>query len=313
MNQEYQFERKATLTLLSGEKALDVSDLHFKFKIVAEDEESPNNASVRVYNLSKETLVQVKGEFNRVVIQAGYEGNFGVIFDGTIRQFRTGRESATDTYLDILAADGDLAYNFATLNQTLASGSNAGDVVAAAVTSMRPLGIGGAGSLPAVLSTGGVLPRGKVLFGLARAVLRAQVRSLGATWSIQAGKINIVPLTSYLPTEAVVLNGQTGLIGRPEQTENGIYAKCLINPRLVVGGVVQINNAAINQAVQRDVTGAPLRYDKYAGLQLLADISTDGLYRVYVIEYEGDTRGVAWYCDLTLLSIDPIVKKIKAY
>ena len=47
-----------------------------------------------------------------VMLQAGYEnGAYGIIFSGTILRIRTGRESATDTFLEIMAADGDIAFN----------------------------------------------------------------------------------------------------------------------------------------------------------------------------------------------------------
>lgn len=103
---EFQYKRKASLLLVDDDEVLDLSNLRFRFQVKAMDVESPNNAAIRVYNLSRDTLVKIRGEFSRVILQAGYDNNFGVIFDGTIKQFRIGREGTTDTYLDILAADG---------------------------------------------------------------------------------------------------------------------------------------------------------------------------------------------------------------
>ena len=42
---------------------------------------------------------------------------------GLIKQVRIGRENGTDTFLNIAAADGDKAYNFAVVNATLAAGA----------------------------------------------------------------------------------------------------------------------------------------------------------------------------------------------
>jgi len=140
--------------------------------------------------------------------------------------------------------------------------------------------------------------------------LRQEVATQGASWSIQNGQVKILPLDGYLPDEVVVLNGQTGLIGRPEQTVDGIRARALINPAIQVGGRVQIDNKAINQTLQQNPDGAPVPYNQWAGLQLLANIATDGVYRVLVIEYDGDTRGPAWYMDLVLLAIDASTSKV---
>lgn len=308
MADNFQYLRKSSLFLVQEDTVLDVSQLRFSFQIKAMDVESPNNAAIRIYNLSNDTVVRIRNEFSRVVLQAGYDGTFGKIFDGTIKQFRVGRLSGTETYLDVLGADGDLAYNWALVNRSLAAGSTVGDRMKAATDAMQKEGVQGVQNY--LNPTGGVLPRGKVLFGLARAILRDEVQSQGASWSIQNGQVQIIPLDGYKPDEVVVLNGQTGLIGRPEQTVDGIRARCLINPNIMVGGRVQIDNKAINQTLQRDPNAAPVPYNQWAGLQLLANVSADGLYRVLVIEYEGDTRGPAWYMDLTLLAIDPTTNKV---
>jgi hypothetical protein len=306
-----QYIRKASLLLVSGDQALDLSDMHFKFRTVQEDEQSPSNCAVRVYNLSDATVKRIRGEFSRVVVQAGYDSSFGVVFDGTIIQYGIGRESGTNTYLDILAADGDVAYNFAVVNASLSAGSSAGERIAKTIQAMEPLGVS-AGSILAD-GTGGILPRGKVLFGMAKSILRSQVQNVGATWSINSGKINITPLTGYLPGEAVILNSLTGMIGRPEQTQEGIKVRCLINPKITVGGTVQIDNTDINQLVQQNPDAAPVPYNQWAGVQNLASVTADGVYRVYVVEYTGDTRGPEWYADLVCLTVDPSTQKVKAY
>ncbi len=305
------FGRKTSLMLVEGEKALDLSDLRFRFSTKQEDEEGPNNCEIRVFNLSGDTIKKIRGEYSRVILQAGYESAaFGVIFDGTIKQYRIGREG-TESYLDILAADGDIAYNYATVNRSLAAGTDAGERIAALVQAM-----GKYGTKPGTMiipSTGGTLPRGKVLFGMAKSIMRAEVQNIGATWSIQDGYVNVIPLTGYLPGEAVQLNHFSGLVGRPEQTADGIRARCLLNPKIVIGGLVIINNSSINQTLQQNPNAAPLAYNQWAGLQALANVTTDGVYRVYVAEHMGDTRANDYYTDLICLTVDPVTETVKAY
>lgn len=307
--------RKCSLLLVAGEEALDLSEMHITFNSKQEDEESPNNCRIRVHNLARETVNRIQGEYTRVVLQAGYQhARYGVIFDGTIKQFGVGKENPTTTYLDILAADGDLAYNFALVNKSLKAGSTPEQRIAALIQAMSPQGISkGEVTVP---GTGGVLPRGKVLFGLARGALRAQAQNVGATWNIQNGKVNITPLDGHLPGEPVVLTSATGLIGIPVQTQNGVLARCLIDPRISVGTLVKIDNYSINTLFQQGDFGLPagqLPYDKHVGIQQLADVTADGLYRVYVAEYEGDTRGMPWWINLILLAVDPATMKVKSY
>ncbi|WP_457832633.1 hypothetical protein, partial [Staphylococcus aureus] len=82
-----------------------------------------------------------------------------------VKQVRRGRENQTDTYLDITAADGDSAYNFAVVNTSLAAGSTVEQHVQAACTAMAPFGV----SLDYMFELPkNPLPRGKVMFGMAR-------------------------------------------------------------------------------------------------------------------------------------------------
>lgn len=307
-----QFGRKASLVVVEGTKGLDLSNLRFRFKTTQQDVESPNTATIRVYNLKPETVKSIRGEYSRVVLQAGYEGNYGVIFEGTIRQFRIGRENGTDTYLDILAADGDIPYNWSVCNKTLAKGWTQEQAIKEAADAMVKLGAQ-TGFTDVNGLMGGTVPnpRGKVMWGLAKAHLRASMATTHASWNIANGQINVVALDGYLPGAAVVLTSETGLIGRPEQTNEGIRVRCLLNPRIVVGKLVKIDNKSVNQTVNQNPNAAPgPAFDRYQGVQLLASVTADGIYRVYVAEHDGDTRGQAWYSDLMVLAVNADTKKV---
>lgn len=325
MADQSQFGRKASLLVVrpggrvqTGPavdvpgSTIDLSEMHFRFRTVQQDVESPNNCTIRVYNLSDATLQAiVKQEYSRVILQAGYETTgIGVVFDGTIKQFRIGRENATDKFLDILAADGDIAYNFATIGVTLAAGSTPAQRVGAAVAEMAKKGVV-QGEI--MQFTGGVLPRGKVLFGMARTVLRNEAQAQSASWNIENGQINMIPLDGYRAGEALVLSALTGLVGLPEQTNDGLMLKSLLNPRLVVGGLVQVDNRSVNQLVQQNPDAAPVAFNQYTGIQNLATITADGFYRLLVVEHEGDTRANAWHSHLTALAVNPVTKKVGAY
>ncbi|MGQ3505100.1 hypothetical protein ACT9SR_13340, partial [Enterococcus faecalis] len=73
------------------------------FDVRRGDLQTPNSLRARVYNVSETTRQRIEQEFTRIVLQAGYAGNYGIIFDGSVKQVRRGRENQTDTYLDITA------------------------------------------------------------------------------------------------------------------------------------------------------------------------------------------------------------------
>ncbi len=151
----------------------------------------------------------------------------------------------------------------------------------------------------ALAATGGVLPRGKVLFGLAAAHLNDIADTGNCSWTIENGKLVFTSNTGYQPGEAVVLNSQTGMVGIPEATTNGIEVSALLNPNIKIGTRVQIDNASINQT-QINQQGFPT----YTDLTFVANTSADGFYRALVVSHSGDSRGNDWYTKMTCLAID---------
>lgn len=303
--EQRQYIRRCNLIVASDKgEGLDLSGLRIVFKIKKSDAQTPNTAEIRVYNLSEETANRIRKEFTSINLQAGYDSNYGVIFAGNIKQVRVGRENGTDTYIDIAAGDGDQAYNSAVVNATLAKGASQKDQINAAAGSMSGKGV----HKGYIGDTGGTkLPRGKVMYGMARDYLRQSAQASNTSWSIQDGKIQFVELTGVLPNQAVVLSSKTGLVGTPEQTNDGIKARCLLNPMLKIGGKVLINEKDIQEAKLPDTK-------KDAQANKPATITHDGLYRLLLVEYSGDTRGNDWYCDLVCLDIDatqPPGKQVK--
>ena len=240
-----QWLRKCSLLVGKGNDGLELGDLRIVFKTTKGDIETPNSAEISVYNLSEATASKIRKEFTRVVLQAGYQDNCAVIFDGTIRQVRRFRENGTDVCTSILAADGDAAYNYAIVNTTLAACSTSADHVGACQKAFSGKGAD-AGYTPDMAS-GPALPRGKVMYGMARKYMRDTAKQAGTSWSIQDGKVQMVPVRGYLPGEAVVLTAETGLVGTPEQTNDGIKARCLLNPRLRIGGRIKLDNASVKE------------------------------------------------------------------
>jgi hypothetical protein len=273
---------------------IDLSQLRFRFEVRASDVETPNTMIVRVYNAAQQTVNSITQEFDTVTLTAGYQnGNKGTIFQGDIKQIFVGRERNVDRYLDIMAGDGDVAYTQSVINQSFPAGSTQGQQLAALAASMNlPV----ANTANGLLSTGGILPRGKTLFGMARLYMSELSQFNNARWSIQNGMVTLVPITGYLPGQAVQINSATGMIGTPEQTDNGIMIRCYLNPLIRIGQLVQINNADIN----RNTLNKQM-FPSYTSQYYPATVTHDGFYRVLVAEHVGDTRGNDWYTELTCL------------
>lgn len=298
-----QYGRVCTLLVSNKQgQALDLSALRIKFKVKKSSVMTPNAADIIVYNVDSQTAKLIQAEFTTVLLQAGYVGNYGLIFKGNIKQFITGRESATDTFIDLNCGDGDQAYNFSTINQSIVKGASPNDQLKAGLTALSGMGVGTGytGQLPQV-----ALPRGKVIYGNTRDHLKRLADTYGFVWSIQDGNAIFLSQGTYLPNEAVVITSKTGMIGTPQQTTEGIDLKCLLNPNIRCSGRVKIDNASIaKMKIDFWTPGSPANTP--------AQISNDGLYYPLVIEHSGDTRGQEWYSNMKLLTVKVAVNPLSS-
>lgn len=298
-----QFGRKLSFTIsnTNGE-GLELSALRVYFRIGHMITDTPNSLYARIYNLSEQTTQQIRNEFTEVIVRAGYEGNFGTIFQGSttiinkgnLNPIRSGRENPVDTFLDIYAADGDQAHNWGVVNQTLAAGWKPEQVVDAVGKVYSPYNVT-MNSLPDSVQQNGA-PRGKTCFINGRNLLRYIADTNSLDYGIHGGEVQWTPQSAYRPGDAVVLNTHTGLIGFPQQTENGVTVRCLLNPSIGIGTRIQIDNQAVLQA--------PLSF-QYTSLNTQPSIGADGFYKVLYIDHIGDTRGNPWYSEMVCLATDP--------
>jgi hypothetical protein len=141
-----------------------------------------------------------------------------------------------------------------------------------------------------------------VFCGLVKDEMRKFAWSQKCKWSIQDGQLTMIPLASYIPTPAVpIVSPNTGLIGVPEQAQDGIRMRTLLNAGYKIGQCVKLESAAINQYRYGLDTESAKINQNIAGQN---KINSDGLYYVMVANHVGDTRGEDWYTDMICLAVD---------
>ena len=286
MTQQYLRAASLLISIDNEDNLLDVSALHFQFQTQAVLLQTPGHVQLRVWNLSGETARKITGQGNMLYLSAGYEGNQDLIFQGNIVQARIGR-NGVDSYLDITAVDGDELHNYGFVNQSIKSGTDIIGRVGAITTAAKiPQG---AVDLPAGTSK---LHRGRAYFGLARDHLTGLCSTVGANWNIKDGKLEIISANAYKDGDVPILTAATGMIGVPEQMEEGISIRVLLNPAIHQNELVQLDNASIQQYQYAVDINAAAK----AGLQ--PKLSADGKYKVLYVTHTGDTRGDDWYTDI---------------
>lgn len=263
--------------------------LRIRFNVTQGDRSTPNIANIIITNLTDATIQPAFKLGATVTLSAGYaSGDQYIIFKGQIKQTRALREQVTDKVLVILATDQSTARNYAVVNKTLQANHTHYDRVMAAVEPMKQFGVSlGYIAEGALKKT--KFPRGFSMFGMSKDALRDACIATGTSWSIQNGKLQILENTKPKPGGAILLNSSTGLIGPPQQTIQGIEGRALLNPNIVPGCLVRIDQKSIQRAaIDPSYTG-----DAKNGL--IPAIAADGLYKIFVVGQDGDSRGNDFY------------------
>lgn len=254
---------------------------------------TPPTSVIMLSNINGETKNAFQTEYKKVSLLAGYrDGGMAQMFDGVIIQARVFREDVTDTVLQIVArGQFNEARNFAVVNKALASGHTVNDRVQVAVDAFKELGV-----QPGTIASLGnyKFPRNFVAHGMASDLMREICRATEADWWIADNRLHIVKKKDTLPGNTIVLNADTGLVGIPEQTIEGVQFTCLLNYEIKAGCKVKIDNRSITRAQFSASPAAEPANQLYLDPKTLG-LSADGVYKVLKVAHTGDTRGNEYY------------------
>ena len=301
---------------------IELSALRCVFSIAKATISTPDIMHARIYNLSPQTLGKVI-EFTRVRVMAGYKySNFGLIFDGEVVVYRKGKENPTDTYLEILAADGDQMYA-SVIVDSVKAGQKESDEMQKIEQARKQVQPNYTTAYQAQNLYTRTIIRDRMIYGTSRSAERRFSRDYESDNFVDLGGHVMMEKSGYRPGTMVVLSPKTGLVGLPEVTPQGIQARCLLNPMLRLGGIVKIDTDALSGVAflpgtlaSRDANGNITGPGAPTGGMILnnnllnnqsvdiAYTSPVGRYKICLMNYSGDTRGNQWYCDLVCVALN---------
>jgi len=87
------------------------------------------------------------------------------------------------------------------------------------------------------------LPRGKTLVGNARDVLTQVAKNQDADWSIQDGRLVMLPKKHALANdEGFVISEDTGMQGSPQKVSDGLEVRCYLNNVMRIGQLCRVES-----------------------------------------------------------------------
>lgn len=251
---------------------IDINGLDVSFAIKKSLKAEPNVCDLKIINLNRthrSAIEQMKTA--KVSVEAGYKEGTSVLFVGDLRTSLSVREGP-DYITSLSSGDGEKAVQTARVNISVQKNTKTSDVVRQVAKALG-VGDGNLDSAVARLNSSGIgdlFSEGTVITGSASREMTNICRSCGLTWSIQDGKLQLLPLRTYLDGQAIVLSPNTGLIGSPTVDNDGVMtARALLIPDVIPGRKIVLQSERLQ-----------------------------GQYRIEECAYSGDTAGQDWYVEV---------------
>ncbi len=295
-NSETSKEPTYTAHVLSDSDKEETS-LHVVFNIQKHGWVVPNFSEISVYNLAPdlENLIIKQGMLVRV--EAGYvNGAYGIIYEAPIFQPMWARENSVSSKLTLRCID---AQSVIYQNHVATVGvlKHQKDMILdMSSRSRKPFELKEENMSEDLVDNQLVKP--KVFFDEPIYYMRKYAQQSGTLPSLIDLDAYITkpqdPVSESALTNALVVSpGKGGLIGVPQQTQDGVSFTCLLNPMINIFRtkkdkkarcmLIKLENSSIKQAALVPMQESYSRLDK------------NYVYKVIGVTHVGDTRGNNWY------------------
>lgn len=281
-------------TLTFGSNDWDTEGLKVEFEVKTGVRQALWFADIAIYNLNSSAANLTITQGMSVTFDAGYMNQpYGTIFDGTIYQPTWERIDVINYKLTLhcIVSIGIGTSNFAIGNN--AAGIKQRDAVARmAAKALVPINILPQDSVSSAQLDAATLSRGMVWFGdpvkyFEQATKQNNINTWATTQGQQIQSLEANP--NQAPT--VTVGAGLGLVGTPQQTQYGVDLRLLLNPNVLPLTKIQLDQSVTVRQLQQTPT--------VDGSNFATSLDQSGTYIVGGVSFVGDTRGNAWYVDVT--------------
>lgn len=231
--------------VIAGGKSFRSDDLDIEFDVPFDNDDEPDIANITIYNLSDSSINTMKKAQN-VIVNAGYQGDTGTIFMGTLQK-AVSRWEGIDKVTELTVGDGSQQWLTKHVSKSYAKNVSASAILKD-LTGMFGLELG-----TFQLSNDMTYPKGRVINAMLKDAVKQIVAESNSQFNISKGKIIIMPYGQGVQT-GFLLQSDTGLIGSPEafekeednKTAKGYKIQMLLNHRITVNSIIQVKSRTAN-------------------------------------------------------------------
>jgi len=250
--------------------------LHISFSVDKNDTETPNTATISLWNLSPEQLSILNEKDCYVALRAGYNTHMTLLFVGAITYVETSLDVG-DRETRIEVADGGVELRDCYVSLSYAGVINTKKIIDDIAAEM---GVTLTYSYNAEFAD---LPDGFSCVGTGRVALDKACASSGLDWGIQNGVLQVKKRGDTMTREVYLLDADSGLLGIPKKVNFGSNAE----------------NA-------EDESGYEVDYQLNGAIGVgdfirLESIVAQGYFRIKSVELKGDNLSGDWMCNAKLI------------
>ena len=255
--------------------------LRISFSVDKSDTSASNNASIKIWNLSPDSLKVLDEKDCVAILRAGYGNNTPVIITGLVTNVVTEPDGA-DRVTSLEVVDGRMELRDTNIVVSMSGAVNTKDAYEYIAKQM------GLTLLLAEDLTYQDIPNGLSFTGKGKDLLERVAGANNHEWSIQSGILQVYWKGRPVSQKVYLLSANTGLLGIPKKitiSENddnnasltGYEIDYFFNGAIGVNEMVQIQSKTVN-----------------------------GYYRVYKLSQEGDNFSGDWKCRAQVLEVKPL-------
>jgi hypothetical protein len=231
-----QFRRVVEVNV--GGKTFRSKDLYIEFDVPFDDDASPNESVIRIYNLTQDTISRIKRN-DVLTINAGYEGDVGLLLSGRVSYVST-RKDGPDKVTSIYVLDSSDLSGVKLEKRAYAAGVTGQAILRDLVPLLKvPIA---AFRLP----KNKTYAKGYTVTGSIIDHIEEVAKDCGAACYMNRGKLYIRPITDG-DDARFVLRNDTGLVGSPERFEDsdgvkGYHIECLLQHRITTASIIDLES-----------------------------------------------------------------------
>ena len=266
--------RGVRVTVGDATDAVQIDDLFVRFRVRREATSTPAEGVIDVYNLNQSNETRIRERGRRVQLEAGYAGELETIFDGDVR--RVERERVDLDRITRIHVGGNVERQTRSVfDRSYAGAVSVRDIVRDGIAA---LGFS-AGSLDLIPAD--ATETDFSFTGPTRIMLTHRLRPLGLEWYEDAGVVRISKIreTADDRPQGVTISEQSGMIGSPTTTDDGIRVRTLLDPRLTLDARVRVLSRVLADAASGDAVN-----------EAATEVADGQMFKVIEFEHAGDNR-----------------------